>query len=100
MSQLFQINMANGNMYATKLKDVKELFNLSNHIYVLKTGCVIYPTQSASNVVLNLYDISKNSIYIPPIYLSKYQIVEVRIIAKDSELYKKYIKQTSNLILN
>lgn len=98
MSKLFQIQLFDGTIYATRESNEEEFFK--QKIYRLKKGCVV------RNVVLQnrqpsiqIFDISKNTYFGLPITIQTSCIVDVKPIKKGSELEALYVKITSDIVV-
>lgn len=97
MSKLVQINLSNGNSYATKVSDINDFYK--EKIYELSKGCIVKVSHSPEGeMITQLFDISKNDFYSSTICINPNCIVEVRAIKKNSDMEKLYHKVTLNII--
>ncbi len=95
MSRLFQIQLANKSTYITRESSIEEFYK--SRFYKLKRGCVVILNEQGK---IQLYDLFKNSLFELSIYIQSNCINEIKLVIKNSELEKLYLKVTSGIILN
>lgn len=97
MSKLIQVNLLNGNTYATRVADINELYK--EKVCKIIKGCLVNTSVSSQGQIsTQLFDLAKNDYFSLPIYINPNCIVEVRVIKKNSDLEKLYHKVTSNIV--
>lgn len=98
MSKLFQIQLSNGTVYATRDSNEEEFFK--SNIYRLRKGCVIRSAiLQNGQPSIQMFDISENTYFGLPITIQTSCIVDVKPIKKGSELEALYVKITSDIVV-